>query len=223
MDKNLFSELRDTLAFSILLHVVISCCRFLKSNLLIIGITIVFSGVLFSRPHRTYFTKQEVKSFNRLHYQHKKLTELRFIYIKMEILHQSANKYEIDTKFICALIKHESNWDSFAVSSAGARGLGQIMPYHTSNPALLFRDGYNIRKCVWYLRLCMKDSNNDKALAIQKYNAGLRFVQEKYENYKYVMRILNSIDKSTRIEQGLVKMKKKKEFEIADGLNQHIL
>lgn len=39
-----------------------------------------------------------------------------------------ASSYGLDARLVVALVAVESNWDSRAVSPAGARGLGQLMP-----------------------------------------------------------------------------------------------
>jgi soluble lytic murein transglycosylase-like protein len=39
-----------------------------------------------------------------------------------------ARRYDLDARLVVALVAVESSWDPGAVSAAGARGLGQLMP-----------------------------------------------------------------------------------------------
>ena len=47
----------------------------------------------------------------------------------LRLVHQEATRFELDPLLVLALIQVESDFDHFAVSSAGARGLMQVMPF----------------------------------------------------------------------------------------------
>jgi len=51
----------------------------------------------------------------------------RFTILKM--VHYEATRAGLEPELVLALINVESNFDRFAISSAGARGLMQIMPF----------------------------------------------------------------------------------------------
>jgi len=62
------------------------------------------------------------------------------------IIHGAANKYNIDSALIKAVIKAESNFNHRAVSPVGAQGLMQLMPATASqlNVEDVFHPGKNI-------------------------------------------------------------------------------
>jgi soluble lytic murein transglycosylase len=84
---------------------------------------------------------------------------------------------------LLAVSRQESEFNQFALSSAGARGLMQLMPttakhlakqlkinYH---PAKLTDDaGYNVRLGAFYLNGLLKNWDNNYVLALAAYNAG---------------------------------------------------
>lgn len=49
------------------------------------------------------------------------------------IIRSKAQKYEIHPLLFASIIWHESNYNPREVSSAGALGLGQVMPFHFRN------------------------------------------------------------------------------------------
>lgn len=81
-----------------------------------------------------------------------------------------------------AIVRQESSFDRTALSSAGARGLMQLMPATAQDVAAklglpyatsrLFDDpGYNVTLGSWYIRL-RRDNFSNAMLAIAAYNAG---------------------------------------------------
>ncbi|NCD24231.1 MAG: lytic transglycosylase domain-containing protein [Deltaproteobacteria bacterium] len=89
-------------------------------------------------------------------------------------------KYGIDTSLVMAVIDVESGFNAGAVSSAGARGLMQIMPSTGKDLDLVdpFNPTENIDAGIRYLRFLL-DKFPDRRLAIAAYNAGPNAV-EKY-------------------------------------------
>lgn len=102
----------------------------------------------------------------------------------------------LDESFIFAVIKTESNFDSSAVSSAGAKGLMQIMP-NTFEWLQTLRDGeiayddtslfdpaVNIKyACFYYVYL--KDKYDNDYTAAAAYNAGIGNVDNWLQNKNY--------------------------------------
>lgn len=89
----------------------------------------------------------------------------------------------VDPAMIHALIRQESQFDSRAVSSAGARGLMQLMPATAKETAkkhgighqnnwLIERPEHNIRLGTLYFRGLLDRYNEAYPLAIAGYNAG---------------------------------------------------
>lgn len=84
-----------------------------------------------------------------------------------------AEKYDISPRLLEAVVWQESRWNPQAVSSAGARGLTQLMPGTARDLGVDSRDPRaNLEGGARYLRmqLDMFDGNVEKALAA--YNAG---------------------------------------------------
>jgi hypothetical protein len=106
-------------------------------------------------------------------------------------INKYALKYDVDPNLIFALIQKESNFNSRAVSSAGARGLMQLTPFvwqeysgsvcpgtHNnrvicSNGNCIYDPQANIRVGVKYLRTLINYYHGRIDLALEAYNAGL--------------------------------------------------
>jgi soluble lytic murein transglycosylase len=100
-----------------------------------------------------------------------------------ELVAEYAERYGLDPLLFCALIRQESRFYARAVSSAGARGLTQVMPatgewiaesigpddYHE---ALLWRPYLNLRYGAWYLNYGLGLRGRDWPAALVAYNAG---------------------------------------------------
>jgi hypothetical protein len=114
-----------------------------------------------------------------------------------DLIHEIAVQEGVDPDLVKAIIKVESNFNQFAVSRKGARGLMQLMPgtagrYAVSNS---FDAEANIRGGVRYLRT-LQLQFGDLSLALASYNAGenavLRYrgVPPFPETKQYVKRVL---------------------------------
>lgn len=81
----------------------------------------------------------------------------------------------LDVALVLGLIQVESNFRKFAISSAGARGYMQVMPFWTrligdGDPGTLFYMQTNLRFGCVILRHYLDTENGDLFLALGRYN-----------------------------------------------------
>ena len=114
-------------------------------------------------------------------------------------IHQAATLYQIPVALVRAVIKVESDFDPRAVSSAGARGLMQMIPATADRMQVqdIFDPRENIFGGVRYLRVLANMFNGDLQLTIAGSNAGEGAVV-KYggippyeETQQYVVKVLS--------------------------------
>jgi len=115
-----------------------------------------------------------------------------------QIINRKSDKYRIEQSLIKAVIKVESNWNSKAISSAGAMGLMQLMPttakdMNIRNP---FNPEDNIDGGARYLRYLLDKFDGNLTHALAAYNAGPTRVERHrgippiQETRQYVKRVL---------------------------------
>lgn len=99
---------------------------------------------------------------------------------RIEILkrvHHEATRVDVAPELVLAVIDVESNFDRFAISVAGARGLMQIMPFWLEeigrpNDNLLHIDT-NLRFGCTILKYYLEVENGDLKRALGRYNGSL--------------------------------------------------
>ena len=109
-------------------------------------------------------------------------------------------QFGLDPKLVRAVIKEESGFQPFALSTSGAMGLMQLMP-GTAN-GLGVTDAYNIEQNILggtqYLYYQLKEFGGDLELALAAYNAGPNAVKKfdgippYTQTQNYVKKVINS-------------------------------
>jgi soluble lytic murein transglycosylase-like protein len=91
-----------------------------------------------------------------------------------ELVHHTANRFQVDPQLVHAIIKVESEYNPRAVSPKGAMGLMQLVPgtaqrFGVANP---FDPKQNLEGGVTYQRYLLNLFGGDLALSLAAYNAG---------------------------------------------------
>ena len=88
-----------------------------------------------------------------------------------------ASRAGLDPQLVLGLIEHESNFRKFAVSSAGARGYMQVMPFWVTSIGNADQDLFHLRTNLRYgctiLRYYLDRENGDYFRALGRYNGSL--------------------------------------------------
>jgi len=114
------------------------------------------------------------------------------------IVRSASGRYDVDPYLVLGMIRVESNFNAYAVSHRGAKGLMQLMPgtarLHKVNN--VYDPTQNIYGGVRHLRLLLDQFDGNIQLALAAYNAGAGAVV-KYnsippyrETRNYVQRVL---------------------------------
>lgn len=116
-----------------------------------------------------------------------------------DLIEGAARRNGIEPALLTAVVKVESNFDPFAVSSRGACGLAQLMPktakrFETKD---VFDPGQNLEGGARYLRWLLDRFEGRTDLALAGYNAGEgavdrhRGIPPYRETLTYVIRVLD--------------------------------
>ena len=102
----------------------------------------------------------------------------------LQSVHYEATRADLPPELVLAVIDVESNFDRFAISVAGARGLMQIMPFWLDEIGRsgdnLMHVETNLRFGCTILKYYMEIENNDLQRALGRYNGSLG--KRKYPN-----------------------------------------
>lgn len=92
----------------------------------------------------------------------------------LRLVHREANKFNLDPMMVLALINVESDFDQYAISSAGALGLMQVMPFWKDvigKPSDNLNEiETNLRYGCAILSQYLKREKNNSTMALGRYN-----------------------------------------------------
>jgi soluble lytic murein transglycosylase-like protein len=96
------------------------------------------------------------------------------------IIQGAANRHNVDSAMVKAIILAESGYDIYAISTKGAMGLMQLMPVTAKELGVenTFNPVQNIYAGVKYFKILLNRFNGDTKLALAAYNAGIGRVKE---------------------------------------------
>ena len=115
----------------------------------------------------------------------------------------AASRHDVDPLLVKAVIKVESDFDRYAISKKGAKGLMQLMPetMQDMNVADPFDPEDNIHGGTRYLKKLLTRFNEELKLTLAAYNAGPNRVSQLGripripETQRYVKKVLKSYKK----------------------------
>ena len=126
---------------------------------------------------------------NKIKNVEQRLTLLRHI-------HYEAKRAKLSPQIVLALIQVESNFDEYAISRVGARGLMQIMPFWLKEIDNIGDNLFNIRTNLRFgctiLRYYLDKENGNITRALARYNGSLG-------SYRYTTKVFKALDKNWQL------------------------
>lgn len=124
---------------------------------------------------RLRYLRWKVEMNTRLVARHSDLKTLQHREEFLQTLWYNCKRARLDVAMVLGLIQVESNFRQFAVSSVGARGYMQVMPFWTrsigdGDANSLFQMKLNLRFGCVILRHYLDLESDDKFLALGRYN-----------------------------------------------------
>jgi soluble lytic murein transglycosylase-like protein len=107
----------------------------------------------------------------------RKLSDPKERLLILRTVHYEASRAELPPELVLAVIEVESNFDRFALSHAGARGLMQVMPFWLDEIGRpgddLFDIRTNLRLGCTILRHYLDRERGDRTRALARYNGSI--------------------------------------------------
>ena len=130
-----------------------------------------------------------------------------------EMLARAGSEHNLDEDLLASLVKAESGGNARAVSSAGARGLMQLMPRTAADLGVAdsFRPEENVRGGSAYLDALLVRYHDKLALALAAYNAGPAAVDKYHgippysETRAYVARVIHEFNRRVLAREALAR------------------
>jgi soluble lytic murein transglycosylase-like protein len=108
------------------------------------------------------------------HRLHRKVDDLEERLLILKTAHYEASRADLPPELVLAVIDIESNFDRFAISHAGARGLMQVMPFWLDEIGRpdddLFDIHTNLRMGCTILRHYLNREKGNRTKALARYN-----------------------------------------------------
>lgn len=121
----------------------------------------------------------------------KRVPDLKFRIELLKNVHYEAKKVGVEPELVLAVIEVESNFNQFAISSAGARGLMQVMPFwlkEIGRPGdSLFHVRTNLRYGCTILKYYLDKEKGNLTRALGRYNGSLG-------RWKYPRKVYRALD-----------------------------
>ncbi|MFO7603782.1 MAG: lytic transglycosylase domain-containing protein [Gammaproteobacteria bacterium] len=113
----------------------------------------------------------------------------------LKLVHYEASRARLIPELVLAVIDVESNFDRFAISSAGALGLMQVMPFWLKEIGRpgdnLFDLHTNLRMGCTILRYYLDKEKGNLTTALMRYNGSLG-------SFRYTNRVFTRLDRDWR-------------------------
>ena len=111
----------------------------------------------------------------------------------LDLIHSEARRADLQPELVMAVIQIESNFDRWALSRVGARGLMQVMPFWLNEIGRpgddLFNAKTNLRMGCTILRHYLDKENGNIVRALGRYNGSLG-------SYRYPRKVLGALRKN---------------------------
>ena len=123
------------------------------------------------------FTDYPAHSGYKIHVREKgsfRLSSVSGYYPYRDVVLEACTIYRMDEALIRAVVEVESDYNQYAISSAGARGLMQLMPETALQLGVrnVWDPRQNIHAGTAYLKRCIRQFSGNMELALAAYNAG---------------------------------------------------
>jgi soluble lytic murein transglycosylase-like protein len=126
-----------------------------------------------------------------------------------QMLSTAGTEHNVDMDLLASVVKAESGGNAHAVSSAGARGLMQLMPSTAADLGVndAFKPNENVRGGSAYLDQLLTRYHDNMALALAAYNAGPAAVDKYHgippyrETRAYVARVIHEFNRRVQARE----------------------
>lgn len=96
---------------------------------------------------------------------------------------QWAQQYGIDPNLMATVMQIESCGHPTVISSAGAQGLFQVMPFHFASSEVMTDPATNARRSANFLNECTRYARGDAGLTLACYNGGPSVVNKSFHTW----------------------------------------
>jgi hypothetical protein len=94
-----------------------------------------------------------------------------------------ADNYSLDPNLLATVMQIESCGHPSVISSAGAQGLFQVMPFHFATGENMIEPETNAKRGASFLRECGRFTDNDPGMMLACYNGGPSITQRNFHSW----------------------------------------